>query len=249
MTDSDAAAGRRFYEDGEAVETYLAHRHAEVRSPNLVMEEPAFAAEVGDLAGLRILDLGCGDGTFAATCSRRGCSSFVGVDSSEEMLRRATGLAGGPDVEFVHDSIEAFQPPPEAFDLVTSRMALHYVEDLAPVLAAVRRALVPGGRFVWSVVHPVITAGNHAPRGPRQTQVVDNYFSPGPRSRLWFGRPVVWHHRTIEQYLTLIDEAGLSLTRLRECEPVRSLFADDQAEFDRRRRVPVFLLLHARRTR
>jgi SAM-dependent methyltransferase len=249
MTDFDASASLPFYDDAEAVGTYLAHRHADVRSPNIVMEEPAFAAEVGELAGLRILDLGCGDGTFAATCALQGCSSFVGVDGSKEMLRRATDLAGGPAVSFVLDRIETYETPAEAFDLVTSRMALHYVDDLAPVFAAVRRALVPGGRFVASVIHPVITSGNDAPDGPRQTQVVDNYFSPGPRSRLWFGRPVQWYHRTIEQYLTLIDQAGLSLTRLRECEPVAELFAGNQAEYDRRRRVPVFLLLNATRAR
>jgi SAM-dependent methyltransferase len=213
------------------------------------MEEPAFVGEVGPLAGLRILDLGCGDGTFAGTCSRGGCSSYIGVDSSTEMLRRATELAGGPAVKFVQDSIEGYDPATQAFDLVTSRMALHYVEDLAPVLSAIRRALMPGGRFVASVVHPVITSGNEVPDGPRQTQVVDNYFAPGPRGRLWFGRPVVWHHRTIEQYLTLIEDAGLSLTRLRECEPVESLFAGDQDEYERRRRVPVFLLLSATRAR
>ena len=116
-------------------------------------------------------------------------------------------------------------------------------------LSAIRRALVSGGRFVGSVVHPVITSGNEVPDGPRQTQVVDNYFAAGPRSRVWFGRPVVWHHRTIEQYLTLLDEAALSFTRLRECAPVESLFAGNQAEFERRRRVPVFLLLSATRTR
>ena len=247
MTNSDEAPGRRFYEETQAVEAYLTHRHAEVWSPNLVMEEPAFEAEAGDVSGLRILDLGCGDGSFAATCVREGCSSYVGVDSSEEMLRRATESVGGPAVEFVRASIEAYQPPLEAFDLVSSRMALHYVEDPVPVFAAIHRALVPGGRFVGSVIHPVITAGHQTQEGRRQTQVVDDYFSPGPRSRQWFGRPVVWHHRTIEHYLMLLEEAGLSFTRLRECEPVRGLFAGDEAEYQRRRRVPLFLLLHATR--
>jgi SAM-dependent methyltransferase len=241
------ADGERFYHDDETVEQYLAHRHAEVLSPNLVMEEPAVVAEIGDVGGLRILELGCGDGTFAADCSGAGCSSYVGVDSSAPMIRRARQVAPGPGVDFVEERIETYRPPTAAFDLVVSRMALHYVADLAPVLGRVRDALVPGGRFVASVIHPVITAGGDPPGGPRQAQVVDDYFVPGPRERTWFGRPVVWHHRTIEQYLSLLAEAGLSLTALRECEPARERFAGDLAEFERRRRVPVFLLLSATR--
>ncbi len=236
-----------FYDDPASVAAYLDHRHSKIRSPNLVMEDPAFAAAIGELEGLRILDLGCGDGTFGLTCSNQGCSTYLGVDSSQEMIRRANHLTAGPLVEFVQDSIEVYVPNAAAYDLVTSRMALHYVEDLNPIFERVSQALVPSGSFVFSVIHPIITSGNQAPDGPRQTQVVDNYFSSGPRSRSWFGRPVLWHHRTIEQYLSLLSGAGLSLTGLAECRPVRELFAGDQAEYERRLRVPVFLLLQAAR--
>jgi hypothetical protein len=54
---------------------------------------------------------------------------------------------------------------------------------------------------------------------------------------------VTWHHRTIEHYAQSLLGAGLSLTALRECEPVAERFGGDGAELARRRRVPLFLLL------
>lgn len=149
------------------------------------MEEPAFAEEVGDLAGLRILDL------------------------------------------------------------VVSRLALHYVDDLAPVFNRVHRALAPGGRLVFTVAHPVLTAARLQPSGPRSSLVVDDYFTPGSRTRQWFGRPVVWRHRTIEDCVAPLLDAGFTLAGLRECAPVEALFEGDTEELERRRRVPLFLLLSA----
>lgn len=66
--------------------------------------------------------------------------------------------------------------PAESFDLVLSRMALHYVPDLGRVLRACRACLAPGGRVVFTVVHPVITShdARESSAEPRQNWVVDD---------------------------------------------------------------------------
>ncbi|MGH1489634.1 MAG: SAM-dependent methyltransferase, partial [Acidimicrobiales bacterium] len=129
----------------------------------------------------------------------------------------------------------------------TSRMALHYVHDLAAVCKAAHRALVPGGRLLFSVVHPVLSASDQPIEGPRTDQLVDDYFVPGPRERQWFNRPVTWYHRTVEQYITTLIKNSFAIDGLREGEPVEALFDGDRAEFQRRQRVPVFLIINARR--
>lgn len=60
------------------------------------------------------------------------------------------------------------------------------------------------------------------------------------------GAQVSWHHRTIEDYVAAMTNAGLTLTSLRECEPDPTRFAGDTGELARRRRVPLFLLLNDR---
>ncbi len=235
----------RFYEDNHRLDQYLSHRHRPVASPNLVMEEPAFLAAVGSLAGRRVLDLGCGDGNFGRHCAAAGCTSYLGVDGAAGMIERARAQAGTVEQYEVAD-MATFEPQADAYDVVASRLALHYLDDLGHVLAGARAALVDDGIFAATVLHPVLTSGPSAPSGQRQTIEVDDYFSLGPRQREWFGAPVVWHHRTIDAYAAALRDAGFTLTDLSECPPERSAFGDNDAEYERRLRTPLFLLLKAK---
>jgi SAM-dependent methyltransferase len=209
------------------------------------MEDPAFVRAAGTLAGRRILDLGCGDGTFARACVAAGCSSYVGIDGSRRMIERARASGPTAGIHFERVGLEDYEPPPGSFDLVSARMVLHYLDDLDAVVAKARRALDVGGRFVFTVVHPVITAASHELDGPRWSQLVAGYFEPGARRRQWFGRPVTWQHRTIEQYLGAVVAAGFVLDAFSECPPHEHLFDGHSDEFRRRLQVPLFLLIGA----
>jgi SAM-dependent methyltransferase len=240
------ARGGSFYDLAGVGQRYLAHHDGRRFSPNHVMEDPAVLAEVGDPAGLRVIDLGCGDGRFGRELIAAGCADYLGIDGSATMVelarRELTGLRARVELA----DLEAFTVPPDCADLVTARLSLHYVADLVAVLRAVARALRPGGRFVMTVVHPVITSHDNPSDQPRTTWTVDDYFRPGPRTRIWFGSEVTWHHRTVEQYAAALVESGLSLTTIGECPPLAERFDGDDAELARRMRVPLFLLLAAR---
>lgn len=242
-------AGRRggsYYDDPDVFERYT--RHYDVCgvspfSPNYVMEEPAVLAEVGDPTGRRVLDLGCGDAGLGQQLLAAGAASYGGIDGSHNMVQRARERLDGTTGHVELGDLEEFTAPADSADIVICRLAMHYVQDINPVLAAVSRCLAPGGRFVMTVVHPVITSYDNRPDGPRTAWTVDDYFESGPRRRDWFGREVIWYHRTIEQYVGAFTGAGLSVTGLRECEPVAERFAEEYDELARRRRVPLFLLL------
>jgi predicted TPR repeat methyltransferase len=87
--------GGASYDNDEVLEAYLAHRHSDVSSPNVVMEEPAFLGELGDVSGRRVLDLGCGDGTFAQVVLDAPGSSYLGIDGSAKMVARARERSAG----------------------------------------------------------------------------------------------------------------------------------------------------------
>src|SRR3954470_24890784 len=195
--------GGDFYDRQGAAERYLRHRHGGPSSPNVVMEEPAFLARLGTVAGRRILDLGCGDGSFGAWAMDAGVEFYRGVDASAEMTRIALARLYGTGAEVVRQDIADVQAPAGSFDLIVSRLALHYLPDIRPVLAGCRTWLSPGGRLIFDVLHPVITAPTTppAPRGPRGDWTIAHYFEPGERQRDWFGHQVIWHHRSIEQYV------------------------------------------------
>jgi SAM-dependent methyltransferase len=235
--------GSAFYDAPECFDRYRQHR-AWAFSPNAVIEGPAFSEELGPVAGLRVLDLGCGDAQVGREVLEAGAARYLGIDGSERMVAAARRVLAGTAGEVLCGDIEDLAAPARSFDLVLSRMALHYVADLAAVLRSCHRCLAPGGRILLTVVHPVVTCHDERDNSnaPRQSWVVDDYFLPGPRDQGWLGGRTVWHHRTVEDHVSALMGAGFALSSLRECAPRRDRF-DDDAEFQRRLRSPLVLLL------
>jgi len=240
-----ALEGGAFYDDPAVFATYRAHRRSPT-NPNDLVEEPTFLELLGPVRGLRVLDLGCGDAAFGRRLLDQGCRSYVGVDASRNMVEAARRTLHGTPGVVRHDRIEDFSAEAGSLNVVVSRLALHYVDDLAAIVGHVHRMLVPGGRLVFSIEHPVITSCDRGwdQSGPRGSWLVDDYFLTGRRETHWLGARVVKYHRTIEDYVGLVQRADFRLDSLREARPRPELFASP-TEFQRRSRIPLFLLVAA----
>jgi trans-aconitate methyltransferase len=94
--------------------------------------------------GERILDLGCGTGHLAARIAEAG-ADVVGIDSSASMVEEARRLYPGIRFEVADARDFSLDAP---FDAVFSNAVLHWVKEPEAVVACVRKALGPGGRFV-----------------------------------------------------------------------------------------------------
>jgi trans-aconitate methyltransferase len=92
--------------------------------------------------GESILDLGCGDGALTERIAAMG-ARMTGADASAAMV--AAACARGLNVHEVSAMAMRFEGE---FDAVFSNAALHWMPDAEAVLASVRRAIKPGGRFV-----------------------------------------------------------------------------------------------------
>lgn len=247
---TDEHRGGEFYDDDRNRRAYLAHRHSGVHSPNTVMEEPALLDALGSLDRCRVLDLGCGDGSTAPLMLANGAASYVGIDGSARMIETARTEHGDGPVRFARQDIEdldlaSLDLVDGAIDVVISRMALHYIEHLGAVVARIHQALPAGGRFVFSVVHPVVSSHDAGGDGPRTSITVDRYFERGPRERSWLGAKVTWQHRTVADHVGLVTSHGFALTVLDECEPRPELLVDSPNELARRRRIPLILVIGA----
>jgi 2-polyprenyl-3-methyl-5-hydroxy-6-metoxy-1,4-benzoquinol methylase len=96
----------------------------------------------------RVLDVGCGEGRFAAELAGAGIS-VVGVDVAEEPLRRAGSRHPCLDLRIV--PAEDVWPLPDAsFDVVWAGETIEHVADTTGWLREVRRVLRPGGSLVLS---------------------------------------------------------------------------------------------------
>jgi 2-polyprenyl-6-hydroxyphenyl methylase/3-demethylubiquinone-9 3-methyltransferase len=99
-------------------------------------------------AGERVLDVGCGEGRFAAELTRAG-AAVVGIDVAEEALRRAGELDPGLELLLV-DGEGAWPLADASFDVVWAGEVIEHVADTASWLSEVRRVLRPGGRLLLS---------------------------------------------------------------------------------------------------
>lgn len=173
---------------------------------------------LGDVAGLAVLEVGCG----AAQCSRwlalHG-ASVVGFDLSAEQLRLARSMAG-PAVPLVRADAEAMPFGDASFDLACSAYgALPFVADSARVMREVARVLRPGGRWVFSLTHPFRWCFPDDP-GSAGLTVSTSYFDRTPYvEQDDEGRALyVEHHRTFGDRVRDVVGAGLRIVDVVEPE-------------------------------
>ena len=117
-------------------ETYPPSAH----NPLMEVEEAAVLALVPAVAGLTVLDAGCGTGRYARLLTARGARQVVGVDLSPAMLARAAA-----EMNRIRGRLERLPFASRSFDLIVSGLALPDVDRLEPVVSEWSRVLVPAG--------------------------------------------------------------------------------------------------------
>ncbi|TQM09281.1 class I SAM-dependent methyltransferase [Pseudonocardia kunmingensis] len=121
-----------------------------------------FAREVlldalpADMSGLRVLDVGCGEGLISRATAGRG-AQVVGVDPTARLIERARAIertAATGATYRVDDGCTLATVAEGWADWVTAGLSLNNVPDLGAAIASVRRALVSGGQLAFTVPHP-----------------------------------------------------------------------------------------------
>jgi SAM-dependent methyltransferase len=137
----------------QMAQTYASDVHE--NPENAYIEQPAMLDLLPAVEGKRVLDAGCGPGTYTETLLDRG-ADVVGVDASEELLSIARDRVGDR-AEFrqldLRDGLDQFDT--NAFDLVCSSLVLHYIADWKSLFEDFRRVIRPGGHLCFSVGNPV----------------------------------------------------------------------------------------------
>ncbi len=120
-----------------------------------VAEEVEERKREGGEGGLRVLDLGCGDGSMASSgLSNSRVAAYVGVDLSEDALAKLMEREGlGTNRRAIRGSIpdEFDKVSGESFDLVIASYSLHHFRSSVKesVLREIHRLLSSAGCFVW----------------------------------------------------------------------------------------------------
>lgn len=174
---------------------------------------------LGDVAGRRVLEVGCG----AAQCGRwlvtQG-ARVVSVDLSAGQLGHARALSRHTGVAVPLAQADARRLPlaTGSIDLACSAFgAVPFVADSAAVMTEVARVLRPGGRWVFSVTHPMRWCFPDDP-GPGGLRVTTSYFDRRPYVEVDAGGVPVYveQHRTLGDRVRELRAAGFALLDLVE---------------------------------
>lgn len=120
----------------------------------------AVYAEIADeLGAVRVVDVGCGTGTFAVLLAGRGLE-VTGVDPAAGSLRVARAKPGAERVHWIHGDATALPPLQADLAVMTANVAQAIVHpsDWDATLVAVYEALRPGGHLVFETRVPAYRA-------------------------------------------------------------------------------------------
>ena len=222
------AAARRWWDRASA--TYLDEHVATLGTDALVWgpegldeDDAHLLGAPVDLAGARVLEVGCGGGQGSRWAAARGALA-VGVDTSFGMLTSVGTAAGAaslaPAPALVQADARALPLPDGWAQAAFSAYgALPFVADADVVLAEVARVLVAGGRWVFSTSHPLRWGFPDVP-GEEGLTATRSYFDRTPyaerdeQGRLLYAE----HHRTVGDWVRLLVAAGFVLDDVVEPE-------------------------------
>jgi SAM-dependent methyltransferase len=170
---------------------------------------------LGEVAGRRVLDAGCGEGYLARVLAARG-AQVTGVDLSPRLIALARARDRDGRIDYRVADLSAPLPELEGrFDAVASYLVLNDVADHRGFAATLARVLKPGGRAVLALNSPyayVVRKGiAYAATGTTH-----------PCGLAAAGIKVSFHHRTLGEYLDAFLAAGLQLARLVDVDSPRT---------------------------
>ena len=101
----------------------------------------------------RVLDLGCGSGTFTLCMAERyPKSTFIGSDITDDCLRQASiksEIKGLTNVEFIKTTLEAFiEGTDQQLDIITAYQVVHNLPDPNKIIRRLYALLKPYGKLI-----------------------------------------------------------------------------------------------------
>jgi SAM-dependent methyltransferase len=220
--------------------------------------DPPHLAIAGDVAGLRVLDAGCGEGRFARMLAERG-AKVTAFDLSERMIEHARSYEVDKPlgIEYLVLDMAELGPLADAtYDMAVAYLSIIDVLDYERAILEIARVLKPGGRFAFSIVHPAFgePVAQWEPRVPGTVPIMDrdklykkadNYFPAREvRFRMWPTAPTetINYHRPLSDYAHTVREAGMHIVDIHEPVPAEEVL-EQRDHLREHKRLPFFMII------
>jgi SAM-dependent methyltransferase len=182
-----------------------------------LMCEESIGSPLGDVAGLDVVELGCGTAYFSAQLAYRGARP-VGVDPTPAQLATARRMqaAGGPVFPLVEAPAERVPLPDASFDLAFSEYGASLWADPAMWIAEAARLLRPNGRLVFLTNSTIAFLCFPDVGNVTETLQRDQF---GMYRHRWPDSPGTEYHLSHGDWIRLLRANGFEIEDLIELQP------------------------------
>lgn len=229
------------------------------------LNTPAFLAMLPDVAGMRGLDIGCGEGSNTRTVAQAG-ARMTGIDIAPTFIRHAREAEDRDPLGIDFTVGDATRLPFDdgSFDFAVAFMSLMDMPDQDTALAEAFRVVRSGGFLQFSILHPCFVPGGRRTlrdaEGNAYAVEISDYFTPtdGDVERWKFSAvpqeerdavapfEVPRFHRTLSDWVAMVVGAGFMIEAMGE--PVASEEVARAAPSVADTRIaPIFLHMRARK--
>ena len=207
---------------------------------NAYYERPATLSLMPEVAGMQVLDAGCGAGFYAKWFADHQVD-VIALDFSENMIAYTKELLNGAGQCLVTDLNEPLSMISDAqMDLINSSLTIHYLADIDFTFSEFARVLKPDGYFIFSIHHPGITAEWHELDDYHQTVLVTDTWKGMKNTQ------VSYYHRSLMAYTEALRKNGFLIEQILEPMPEECVKELSPHSYQVLTTRPTFLFIKAR---
>jgi SAM-dependent methyltransferase len=219
--------------------------------------DPEYEEQILPLAGQHlegarsVLDIGCGEGQVARLACGGGATVVVGVDPTAAQVVEAARRGGGP--RYARAAAARLPFRAATFDAAVACLVFEHIHEVDRAIAEVARVLVPGGRFLFFLNHPLLQTPNSGWIDDQLLDPPEQYWRIGPYlvedetvEEVEKGVFIPFIHRPLSRYVNTLSDAGLVVQRMEEPAPPPGFLAR-AAEYEAAASIPRLLFLRCQK--
>jgi ubiquinone/menaquinone biosynthesis C-methylase UbiE len=203
--------------------------------------DPPLLQLVGQVSGVRLLDLACGNGYLSRRFARQG-AIVTGLDANAPLIERIRRREVQEQLGITYhvaDAARLDMLEDDTFDIVICNMALMDIEDAAGAIQEVARVLQPKGRFIASLSHPCFDKVDTSGWAIERFYPITTIWRKVSRYREIVSADLPWptsgqviytraYHRPLCWYFRTLRAAGLLVAAFEEPEPTDEFMASSE---------------------
>ncbi|MBN9230588.1 MAG: hypothetical protein BGO90_06760 [Legionella sp. 40-6] len=204
---------------------------------HLYYEHPNLMALLPEhIAGLNVLDLGCGTGWYTEQLTKLG-AVVTAVDASETMVHLTQQRVPSCHAYVVDLEEPLIHLGQERFDIIIAPLVIHFIKDWYQLFSQLSKLLKHQGVFVFST---------HAPYTDYMLYKLENYFEKKLITDYWENiGEVQFYHHTLNELTEALYQANFLIQRMLEPKPLPEMKNVDPKNYTSMLTKPWFLFVKA----